>query len=130
VALYGYAPECIASVFGVYEMLVESYAKHLANSNRPTPLPESRARNLSSPMLVGREQYGQWAGVFPGVQAISGYTHPPPFLGYSAGEVVRHAGDLPRVDGAYLVLATEPIHNKLHNLRITVTKATPNIVSG
>ena len=30
-------------------------------------------------MLVGREQYGQWAGVFPGVQAISGYTHPPPF---------------------------------------------------
>jgi hypothetical protein len=81
-------------------------------------------------MLVGREQYGQWAGVFPGVQAISGYTHPPPFLGYSAGEVVRHAGDLHREDGAYLVLATEPIHNKLHNLRITVTKATPNIVSG
>jgi hypothetical protein len=43
---------------------------------------------------------------------------------------VRHAGDLPREDGAHLVLATEPIHNELHNLRITVTKATPNTVSG
>jgi hypothetical protein len=35
-----------ASAFCVYEPLVENYAKHLANSNRSTPLSESRARNL------------------------------------------------------------------------------------
>ena len=45
---YGYAPECMVPAFGVYELLVESYGKHLANSNLSTPLSESRARNLSS----------------------------------------------------------------------------------
>jgi hypothetical protein len=33
-------------------MLVENYGKHLANSNRSTPLSESRTRNLSSPVFV------------------------------------------------------------------------------
>jgi hypothetical protein len=41
-----------ASIFCVYELLVENYAKHLANSNRSPPLSESRARNLSSPVFV------------------------------------------------------------------------------
>jgi hypothetical protein len=47
-----------ASAFGVYETLVETYGKDLANSNRSTPLSESRARNLSSPVFVVRQQYG------------------------------------------------------------------------
>jgi hypothetical protein len=49
---YGYASECMASTFCVYELLVENYSKHLANFNRSTPLSESRARNLSSPVFV------------------------------------------------------------------------------
>jgi hypothetical protein len=49
---YGYAPECMASAFCVYELQLENYGKHLANSNRSTPLLESRARNLSSPEFV------------------------------------------------------------------------------
>jgi hypothetical protein len=49
---YGYAPEWMASKFCVQELLVENYGKHLANSNRSTPLSESRARNLSSPVFV------------------------------------------------------------------------------
>jgi hypothetical protein len=44
--------------FCVYEPLVENYGKHLANSNRSTPLSESRARNLSSPVFVVWQQYG------------------------------------------------------------------------
>jgi hypothetical protein len=32
--------------------VVENYRKHLANSKRSTPLSESRARNLSSPVFV------------------------------------------------------------------------------
>ena len=47
-----------ASTFCVYETLVETYGKDLANSNRSTPLSESRARNLSSPVFVVRQQYG------------------------------------------------------------------------
>jgi hypothetical protein len=43
---------CMASAFCVYEALVDSYGKHLANSKRSTPLSESRARNLSSPVFV------------------------------------------------------------------------------
>ena len=46
------------SAFGVYETLVETYGKDLANSNRSTPLSESRARNLSPPVFVVRQQYG------------------------------------------------------------------------
>ena len=49
---YGYALECMASAFCVHEPLVENYGKHLASSNRSTPLSESRARNLSSPVFV------------------------------------------------------------------------------
>jgi hypothetical protein len=49
---YGYAPLCMASTFCVQELLVENYGKHLANSNRSTPLLVSRARNLSSPVFV------------------------------------------------------------------------------
>jgi neutral trehalase len=49
---YGYAPLCMASAFCVFELLVENYGKHLANSNRSTPLSESRAPNLSSPLFV------------------------------------------------------------------------------
>jgi hypothetical protein len=41
-----------ASAFCVHERLVENYGKDLANSNRSTPLSESRARNLSSPVFV------------------------------------------------------------------------------
>ena len=41
-----------AAVFCAPELLVENYAKDLANSNRSTPLAESRARNLSSPAFV------------------------------------------------------------------------------
>ena len=55
---YGYAPECMASAFCVHELLVEHYVKHLAKSNRSTPLSESRARNLSSPEFVVWYQYG------------------------------------------------------------------------
>jgi hypothetical protein len=47
-----------ASAFCVYETLVETYGKDLANSKRSTPLSESRARNLSSPVFVVRQQYG------------------------------------------------------------------------
>ena len=56
---YGYAPECMASAFCVYELQLENYGKHLANSNRSTPLSESRARNLSSPVFVVWQQYGR-----------------------------------------------------------------------
>jgi hypothetical protein len=42
----------MASAFRVYDLLVEYYGKHLANSNPSTPLSESRARNLSSPVFV------------------------------------------------------------------------------
>src|ERR671910_3055706 len=57
---YGYAPECMgASAFCVYETQVETYGKDLANSNRSTPLSESRARNLSSPVFVVPQQYGR-----------------------------------------------------------------------
>jgi hypothetical protein len=55
---YGYAPECRASAFTDYGLLVANYGKHLANSKRSTPLSESRARNLSSPVLVVWQQYG------------------------------------------------------------------------
>jgi hypothetical protein len=48
----------MASTFGVYELLVENYAKHLAHTNRSTPLSESRARILSSPVFVVWQQYG------------------------------------------------------------------------
>jgi hypothetical protein len=47
-----------ASALRVYEPLVENYGKHLANSNRSTPLSESKARNLSSPVFVVWQQYG------------------------------------------------------------------------
>ena len=40
------------------------------------------------------------------------YAHPPPFLGYSTGEAVCHANDLPREGGAHIVLATEPTRRK------------------
>ncbi len=43
----------------VYEPLVENYGEHLANSNRSTPLSDSRARNLSSPVFVVWQQYGR-----------------------------------------------------------------------
>jgi hypothetical protein len=49
---YEYALEGMASAFCVYEPLVENYGEHLANSKRSTPLSESRARNLSSPVFV------------------------------------------------------------------------------
>ena len=49
----------MASAFGIYELLVETYGEHLANSNRSTPLSESRARNLSSPVFVDLQQYGR-----------------------------------------------------------------------
>jgi hypothetical protein len=39
------------------EPLVKDYGKHLANSNRSTPLSESRARNLSSPAFVVWQEY-------------------------------------------------------------------------
>jgi hypothetical protein len=42
----------MASAFLVYELLVDNYGKHLANFNPSTPLSESRARNLSSPVFV------------------------------------------------------------------------------
>jgi hypothetical protein len=48
----------MASAFCVYELQLENYGKHLANSNRSTPLSESRARNLSSPEFVVWQQYG------------------------------------------------------------------------
>jgi hypothetical protein len=48
-----------ASAFGARELLVENYGKHLANSKRSTPLSESRARNLSSPVFVVWQQYGK-----------------------------------------------------------------------
>jgi hypothetical protein len=48
----------MASAFCVYELQLENYGKHLANSNRSTPLSESRARNLSSPVFVVWQQYG------------------------------------------------------------------------
>jgi hypothetical protein len=41
-----------ASAFCVYELQVKNYGKDLANSNWSTPLSESRARNLSSPLFV------------------------------------------------------------------------------
>jgi hypothetical protein len=41
-----------AAAFCVYETLVETHGKDLINSNRLTPLSESRARNLSSPVFV------------------------------------------------------------------------------
>jgi hypothetical protein len=41
-----------AAVFCAPELLVENYAKDLASSKRSTPLSESRARNLSSPVFV------------------------------------------------------------------------------
>src|SRR5215208_2644614 len=49
----------MASAYCARELLVESYGKHLANSNRSTPLSESKARNLSSPMFVVWQQYGR-----------------------------------------------------------------------
>jgi neutral trehalase len=55
---YGYESECMASALCVYELLVENYGKHLANAKRSTPLSESRARNLSSPVFVVWQQYG------------------------------------------------------------------------
>jgi hypothetical protein len=42
----------MASAYCARELLVESYGKHLANTNRSTPLSERRARNLSSPVYV------------------------------------------------------------------------------
>src|ERR671910_3882095 len=48
-----------ASAYCARELLGESYGKHLANSNRSTPLSESRARNLNSPVFVVRQQYGR-----------------------------------------------------------------------
>ena len=56
---YGYALECMASAYCARELQVEGYSKHLANSNRLTPLLERRARNLSSPMFVVWQQYGE-----------------------------------------------------------------------
>jgi hypothetical protein len=49
----------MASAFCVYELLAENYGKHLANSNRSTPLSESRARNLNSLVFVVWQQYGR-----------------------------------------------------------------------
>jgi hypothetical protein len=48
-----------ASAFYVYELLIENYGKHLANSNLSTPHSESRARNLSSTVFVVWQQYGE-----------------------------------------------------------------------
>src|SRR5918993_2445268 len=48
-----------ASAFCARELQLENYGKHLANSNRSTPLSESRARNLSSPEFVVWQQYGR-----------------------------------------------------------------------
>jgi hypothetical protein len=48
-----------ASAFCVHELQVENYGKHLANSNRSTPLSERRARNLSSLVFVVWQQYGR-----------------------------------------------------------------------
>jgi hypothetical protein len=39
--------------------VIENYGKDLARSNRSTPLLESRARNLSSPVFVVWQQYGR-----------------------------------------------------------------------
>jgi hypothetical protein len=47
-----------AAAFCARELLVENYGKVLASSNRSTPLSESRARNLSSPVFVVWQQYG------------------------------------------------------------------------
>jgi hypothetical protein len=47
-----------APAFCARELLVENYGKDLANPNRSTPLSESRARNLSSPVFVVWQQYG------------------------------------------------------------------------
>jgi hypothetical protein len=47
-----------AAVFCAPELLVENYAKDFASSKRSTPLSESRARNLSSPMFVVWQQCG------------------------------------------------------------------------
>jgi hypothetical protein len=48
-----------AAAFCAHETLIENYGKHLANSNQSTPLSESRARNLSSPVFVFWQQYGK-----------------------------------------------------------------------
>jgi hypothetical protein len=42
-----------------YELLIENYGKHLTNSKRSTPLSESRARYLRSPVFVVWQQYGE-----------------------------------------------------------------------
>jgi hypothetical protein len=42
----------MGSAFCVHEPVVDNYGKDLANSIRSTPLSESRARNLSSPVFV------------------------------------------------------------------------------
>jgi hypothetical protein len=49
----------MAFAFCARELLVENYGKHLANSKWSTPLSESRARNLSSPLFVVWQQYGR-----------------------------------------------------------------------
>jgi hypothetical protein len=58
VAPYGYAPEVMAAAFCARELLDENYGKYLANSNRSTPLSESRARNPNSPEVVVWQRYG------------------------------------------------------------------------
>jgi|SRR5215213_1045074 len=42
----------MATALCVYDLLIENYGKHLTSSNWSTPLSESRARNLSSPVFV------------------------------------------------------------------------------
>jgi len=51
----------MASAFCAGELLVETYGEHLANSSPSTPLSESRARNLISPVFVVWQQYGLWS---------------------------------------------------------------------
>ena len=48
-----------ATAFCARDLLVENYGKHLAHTNRLTPLSESRALILSSPVFVVRQQYGR-----------------------------------------------------------------------
>jgi pimeloyl-ACP methyl ester carboxylesterase len=55
-----------ASAYCDRELLAGNYGKQLANSKRSTPLSESRARNLSSPVFVVRQQYGRRKHPQPG----------------------------------------------------------------
>jgi hypothetical protein len=52
------------------QLLVDNYGKHLANTNRSTPLSESKARNLSSPVFVVWQQYSD---LLPGLVSSPSY---------------------------------------------------------